>query len=399
MTGAGLPSSAPRVPIACVQCFCSGSLYAWSAMITALRGSFGVSVEHAGMVFSIAIVAFTAALLMAARLPIDLSGRRARIVFCLAGAAALIAASSASNFFLFALCFGAGFGAASGAIYLACLDVAARSDPNRADMNTALMVASFGLGGAVFGPVLRWLVAEGWGLQALVFPAVCLAVAASFSVLEKSPNRQIEKDKGEAVSVKTGDGRDIGLWIPLLWFGFAFASGAGLMTLGLASTIIEEGGGSVLLAGVGLAAVAVANTAGRLCAGLFARILRLDHLIVLPPVLSSVGLLVCIRIADPVAIVSGLAVVALAYGLVASLYPILTRQLLGSEGFARYFSVVFTAWGLAGLTSPWLAGAVLARSGDYRDALGVGAVAAAVSIALSIATAIFLRRAYRRNLR
>nr|WP_276562374.1 MFS transporter [Hoeflea prorocentri] len=387
------------VPIACLQCFCAGSLYAWSAMITALRESFGVSVEHAGFVFSIAIISFTLALLLSARLPIDLSGPRARSVFCLVGAVALLASSMAGSFPLFAICFGVGFGAASGAIYLACLDVAARSDARRADMNTALVVAAFGLGGAVFGPALRLLVAQGWGLQALLLPALCLVFAACFAVLGKSDNRRITREKIDAEKASHHNDLNVGLWLPLLWFGFAFASAAGLMTLGLAGAIIEEGGGSVWLSGAGIAAIAIANTTGRLCSGLFTRIVRLDRLIVLPPLLSSFGLFVCIWVAEPAAIVVGLVVVALAYGLVASLYPIVTRQLLGSDGFARYFSIIFTAWGLAGLASPWLAGAVLARSGDFRAALGVGVAAAVVSMALSIATAVFLRRAVVRGVR
>jgi hypothetical protein len=47
--------------------------------------------------------------------------------------------------------------------------------------------------------------------------------------------------------------------------------------------------------------------------------------------------------------------------------------------FARRFSVIFTAWGVAGLLSPWIAGAIFDDTGSFGGAIMVALIATLVS--------------------
>jgi len=355
-------------------------------MIPALQDKFAVEVEQAGLVFSVAIVAFTVAVLVAARPPFPVRGTRTGGVFCLLGALSLIGAVYAPGFWIFVLSYAVGFGFCSGAVYLSCLDVAANQKVDRANFLTGYMVASFGIGGAAFGPVLRLLVSHGWAMGALFLPAISLAIIGLVSVLLARAEVSTGTDQGSAL----GNVANTGPAMILIWIGFAFGSAAGLMILGLAGTFIERSGGTVALVSIGLATVALANTAGRLGAGILTSWLPIRHLAILASLISLVGLAICAVAGGPVGTAVGVTVVAGAYGLVASTYPIVTRTVFGTESFSGAYSIVFTAWGVAGLTSPWAAGYLFDRSGSFDGGLIGGAVAAVIALSAALAIARWL---------
>lgn len=355
-------------------------------MIPALQDRFVVEVEQAGLVFSIAIVAFTLAVLVAARPPFPPRGTRTGAFYCMIAGPILIASIYAPSFAWFVLFYAVGFGFCSGAIYLSCLDVAARQPPKRANFLTGYMVASFGIGGAAFGPALRVLVAQGFGLGALLLPGIALFGIGVISLALTRNQASSEREAG----LRSARSLSVGPAMVVVWFGFAFAAATGLMILGLAGTFIEQAGGGVALVSIGLAAVALANTAGRLGAGLLTSWMPVRHLAVLASVLSIVGLAISVQAWSPMAMIAGVSVIAGAYGLVASTYPILTRTIFGAENFSGAFSVIFTAWGVAGLTSPWAAGYLFDRTGSFDGAIMGGAIAAVLALLVALAIARWL---------
>lgn len=144
-------------------CFCAGGLCGWGALIAPLQAAFDVSTVQPGLVFSVAIVCFTLAVTAAPWVLARTSPLRRLALFSGAGVISLMLASVAPSYALFVLCFSAGFGTFSGAIYISAVAIAAQSPrPLRA---TPLMVAAFGIGGAVFGPAWRLLAEEGACIQ------------------------------------------------------------------------------------------------------------------------------------------------------------------------------------------------------------------------------------------
>ena len=161
----------------------AGGLYAWSAVIPAIRESFSSTTEQAGMVFSFAILAFFIAVFLVPRAGRKFHGLRAGGVFGAAGSIFLGISAVAPNYFIFLVGFGLGFGFASGGIYIVVLDLAGRA--RNPKLMVPVMVAAFGLGGALFGPLLRLLVAAGGGLASLSAIAAPLACVSALAWLWK----------------------------------------------------------------------------------------------------------------------------------------------------------------------------------------------------------------------
>ena len=74
-----------------------------------------------------------------------------------------------------------------------------------------------------------------------------------------------------------------------------------------------------------------------------------------------------------------LAVIGACYGATISICPAIIAKRYGDEGPAVY-GRVFIAWGVAGLSGPWLAGALFDAQGDYALALWLAAGFAAISL-------------------
>lgn len=140
-------------------CFFGGALYGWSALIASLQARFDVTMAQTGLVFSLAIVSFTLAVIVTPLL--RFGSTTARAVACFGGLGAVfpVGAAQTSGFGLFLLCFSGGFGAASGGIYITALGIAAAT--SRPLVATPAMVAAFGLGGVCFGPLWRQLAGAG----------------------------------------------------------------------------------------------------------------------------------------------------------------------------------------------------------------------------------------------
>ena len=360
-------------------CFAAGGLYGWSGLIPALQATFFVSTESAGLVFSLAIVAFSAAVYAAPRLPDRLRGPTGAAVAGMAGVAALIVAAWAPSFAVFLVAYSLGFGAASGAVYILALEVAGRT--GKANLSTAIMVASFGLGGAAFGPAFRFLVAADWGMNALLVLAAVLAGTSLVALLVTRPLADDVHESGPMPQPKrpaTGHGD-----ILLLWTAFATGSVAGLMILGLATAMIESRGGGVGLSGFALACIAIANTAGRLSVGVLAGAIPVGLIAAAASLMSSAALAGAGFATSPEMVAISLAAVAAGYGMVASSFPNLTRSLSGPAAFGRTYAVVFTAWGLAGLLSPWLGGRLFDATSSFDAALAFAFGASALSVVLS----------------
>ena len=81
------------------------------------------AIMGAGLVFSVAIVSFTVAVIVAPRLPPRFTGLRGCVMFAMLGALCLLLAMTAATYPLFLLAFSVGFGIASGAIYINALSV------------------------------------------------------------------------------------------------------------------------------------------------------------------------------------------------------------------------------------------------------------------------------------
>jgi len=362
---------------AALICFCAGGLYGWSALIPVIENQFGSTTEQSGLVFSIAIVAFSIAVIVSPRLPAKLNGLHGCVVFGLCGAMCLLVAMMASTYLLFLVAFGFGFGVCSGAIYINALNTAAHAA--RPAVITPLLVASFGMGGAVFGVVWRLLVLQEWGALALLPLVISLVFTCMIGfTVNRHSTPTVSANRAASFTLRQLD--KTGVFI-LLWFSFALGSAGGLMVLGLAGKIIDSIGATATITSIAIAGVAVGNTIGRLSVSAFNYLIQPVNTAVLAVGVAAIGLIIMGTSTSPLLVAAGLITVAAGYGAVASTIPALVGSIYGKEKFASVFSFVFSAWGVAGLIAPWLAGVIFDRTGDFQMAIQFALLATIGSVA------------------
>ncbi|MEP5731358.1 MAG: MFS transporter [Sulfitobacter sp.] len=355
----------PLLP-AIMACFCAGGLYGWSALIAPLQDRYSVSTADTGLAFSIAIVSFSSAVLILPSVFRGRSSTRQFAWFATLGAVFVLLALNAPTYVLFLIWFSGGFGAASGAIYIIALAISAQSIQK--EIATPVIVASFGAGSAVFGPLWRFGGDQGWGLNGLLFLVMGLVVSALMawqsnwrSETSSPPSSALNQDKTQSA----GNRRCF-----LLWLTFAFGSYTGLMVLGLAAKMMDEVQMGLTTVGLTLGGIAICNTAGRLSAALLGARCGLSGCLALSFGITALGLTASFLSSEWVKIMPlGMMCVAAGYGLTASTIPLVTQSSFGPGEFQRRFAVVFTAWGVAGFCAPWIGGILFDRNGSFTPAL------------------------------
>ena len=133
-------------------------------------------------------------------------------------------------------------------------------------------------------------------------------------------------------------------------------------------------------AALGTGLITAANGAGRLASGFATDYLRPRTVLLLAKVLAAavLGALAIFGSAPLVYIV--LALIGFAYGSMASGYPAATVQYYGPANLGRVYGRLFSAWGVAGLTAPLIAGYLFDVTGTYTLALAVAAGAAVLGL-------------------
>jgi len=155
------------------------------------------------------------------------------------------------------------------------------------------------------------------------------------------------------------------------------------MVLGLAGKMTDSVGASAAITSLAIAGVAIGNTVGRISVSGFNSVFKPINTALLAVGVVIAGLVITGLAASPLQLALGLIVVAAGYGAVASTIPALVAVIYGKNNFSRMFSIVFSAWGVAGLIAPWLAGVVHDRTGEFQLAI-LFALLATVGAAVSL---------------
>jgi len=362
--------AAPVVPI--LACFGGGSLYGWSGYMPAVQARFDLGHGAGGLVFSLALVSFTAGVLLGPSLLARLPERRQILCAAAFAAAGLLGAALSSGLALFAFGFSVVFGGASGALYNLAVSIGARHA--RAHFLVPISVAVFALGGAVFGPLHLWLGAQGWGLWS-VWPALAVLLCVVGLSLGLTP-----------VPAPTGHSAETRVPVAnaellRLWAVFAAGSCAGLVVLGFAAQMV---GAEAAFAARAIGLAAVGNTLGRLSAAPVAHRFGPAKGMAFALALTILALGGLMLRGTPDMVTATLFCVALGYGHLAAQMPLLVRAQVPQADFSRAFGWVFTGWGVAGLAGPWTAGVLFDAAGSMRPALMLCAVLCALSLGLLV---------------
>lgn len=168
-----------------------------------------------------------------------------------------------------------------------------------------------------------------------------------------------------------------------LWLGYGLGVVAGLMAIGHAAGLVTARGGSGNLPVLGAMLIGLGNASGGFVAGWVADKWPIKRLLGGLPLVSASALTALALTDGAVAATVWLCLIGFAYGAIIAVYPYTAPHYFGQALAAKTYGLIFTAWGLAGLGGPWLAGRIYDSTGGYHAALMVAAVAGLASAAVT----------------
>jgi len=368
-----------------------GAIYAWSvftARLTDQSGIYAFSASQTAWVFSTGLATFAIVMVLAGRIlpkvgprPLALAGG------LLLGAGYIIGGLFGQSFWIQLLSIGVISGTGIGLAYVVPIAVCVKWFPDKKGLITGLAVAGFGFGatiwvklaGSWFGGLLNTTAV--FGLPGVQSVFVIYGVTFFLLVL-----------LGSTVMVNPPEGYQPAGWVPqesadgsqegsanfraremlrtpqfyMLWSIFMFASIAGLMVIyciklfGIDALeyrgVVDAGA----ITGTAMAWYAIFNGLGRIAWGSISDRLGRKLTIVLMSGLQGVTMLMTYHIFITFGMVYGFifaaALIGFNYGGAFALFPAITADYFGNKNVGSNYGWMFTAYGVAGLAGPLLAG-------------------------------------------
>ena len=359
---------------ASLLCLVLGSVHAFSVFLEPMEQRFNVSRSMVSLTYSFALVALTLSVLTGHRTFALLPPARFIILVCTMGAGGAVIAAFASSLASVWLGYSLLFGCANGLGYGFGLQIAAQSNPGREGRAMGIVTACYALGATVAPPLFAWGLASGDIRLAMLGLAAALLLVAPLCAVLIARAEAVFK----VATRKSGDTIASPGMIALLWFSYGAAVSAGLMAIGHATGIAARMGLSDRL-WLAPMTVALCNMCGSLVGGLCVdRVAPKTLLTALPMASASALILLPLSNTTTLALVC-MGCVGFTYGAIIAVYPAVITKIVGVASSTRVYGKVFTAWGMAGLFAPWLAGVMFDQTADYTLALTLAALLGCVS--------------------
>ena len=368
-----------------------GAIYAWSvftARLTDAAGTYAFTASQTAWVFSAGLATFATVMVLAGRIlprvgprPLTIAGG------LLLGGGYVLGGLFGDSFWIQLLSIGIVGGAGIGLAYVVPIAVCVKWFPDKKGLITGLAVAGFGFGatiwvklaGSWFGGLLNTtsvfglpgvqsvFVIYGFALAALILLGSMVMVNPPDDYLPSgwTPPVTENNDHEGAVEFRA---RDM-LRTPqfyMLWSVFMFASIAGLMVIyciklfGIDALEHHGVAGAGAITGTAMAWYAIFNGVGRIAWGSISDKIGRKTTIMLMAVLQGLTMLMTYHVFISFGLVYGFivaaALIGFNYGGSFALFPAITADYFGNKNVGSNYGWMFTAYGVAGLAGPLLAG-------------------------------------------
>lgn len=374
-------TDATKLAAALLVCFCFGSIHAYGVLLAPIESWLGVSRAHASLGYSLAVLALTAGVYLNGRLDRGITAARRLVASGVTAAAGLSLAAFFPGGFTLLLGFGALYGLANGAAYGLSMNLAAQAMPGRAAMGMGLATAAYGLGAVLFAQLFAALLpAAPVGGLMLILALVLLLVCGLAALLagEEAAASGNEAAAGNPI---------VGPSVLPLWTCYLLGAFSGLMVLAHAPGVARDLLGDDANAGLAAGAVSAGSVAGGYLGGLLAERFPARFSLALPLGVQTAVIAALPFLASAPSVAAALCIAGLCYGTLIAAVPAAVRAQWGSEGFGRAYGKVFSAWGIAGLLAPVMAGRVHDMTAHYTAALALAAVISFISLVLTLVRA------------
>ncbi len=367
-----------------------GAIYAWSvftARLTDQAGVYAFSASETAWVFSAGLATFAIVMVLAGRILPKIGPRRLAIAGgVLLGAGYILGGVFGREFWIQLVSIGFIGGAGIGLAYVVPIAVCVKWFPDKKGLITGLAVAGFGFGatiwvklaGSWFGGLLNTTAVLGLpGVQSvfLIYGVTFLALILLGSIVMVNP------PEGYVPAGWTppdeGNGHDGGLEFRardmlrtpqfyMLWTCFMFAGIAGLMVIyciklfGIDALQHRGIANAGVITGTAMAWYAIFNGLGRIAWGSISDRIGRKRTLVFMSALQGATMLMTYHVFITFGSATGFIVVAALigfnYGGSFALFPAITADYFGNKSVGSNYGWVFTAYGVAGLAGPLLAG-------------------------------------------
>jgi MFS family permease len=368
-----------------------GAIYAWSVftkLLTDSGGEYGFSAKETAWIFSLGLATFAVVMVFAGKWQAKSGPTIVAFTGGLVlGAGYILGGFFGSSFAAQLLCIGLMGGAGIGLAYVVPIAVGVKWFPDKKGMITGLAVAGFGFGatiwvklaGSWFGGLLN--TTNVFGLPAVQSVFVIYGIAFTLMVLLGSmamvnPPKDYQPAGWEPpteTSNKASGGHEFDSRQMLrtkqfyaLWLVFVFSALAGLMVIYCIKLFgidaLEHNGvvNAGVITGTAMAWYAIFNGLGRIVWGMVSdKIGRKKSIMLMTLFQGAIMLMiyhVFITYGVTTGFIVGASIIGFNFGGNFALFPAITADFFGNKSVGRNYGWMFTAYGIAGIVGPQLAG-------------------------------------------
>lgn len=359
--------------------FALGSIHSFSIFIRPLETLLGVSRGQVSLVYSSALICLTVLVLYGYRIYHRVSPSLIVLTACFIAALGIFIAALADDIWQIFVGYSLFFGAANGLGYGFVLQLVSRAMPQRRGFAMGAVTAAYAVGATVFARVLADFVSPHSPAEAFKLLSLVLLLAGGTASILLRYSRVGYSTVGNL----TSKARAQSSHIILFWVAYGLSVFAGLMAIGHAASIVQSSqhtnSSNSELAIWGAVLIGAGNALGGFAGGYLSDRISVRALLTTLPLFSALCLFVLAVSPAAHLSVGILSLIGLTYGAIIAVYPYAINFQFGEFEGPRVYGRVFTAWGLAGLFGPLLAGTLYDHTGNYAWSLTVAGCAAILS--------------------
>ncbi len=370
-----------------------GSLYAWSVFVAPLEKEFGWKRADTSLVFTWAIVVFALSFIVAGRLQDKFGPFRVSLVGSILLTVGFLLSARTTSLTYLILAFGVLVGIGNGFGYATPIPVMAKWFPDKRGLAVGLAVAGYGGGSAIFGPLANlWLIPTfGWRVTFVALGVVFFVMTMIGAVLLKNPPAGYKPEgwspapaaKAAATTYEFTPGQ---MWrTPTAWFmwvAYALGCVAGMMVISQLVPFAKSMNiPSTALVAMSLVVGAVGSAAGRVLSGWMSDTLGRLNVLRLMIAISAITMPLLYLTGNNIAMLY-LCVFAVywCFGTQLSVNASTTSDFWGTKNAGINYGLMFTAYGVAGIIGPKIAGGLFDRYDNYQAAFYTAAALAVVAV-------------------
>jgi OFA family oxalate/formate antiporter-like MFS transporter len=369
-----------------------GSLYAWSVFVAPLEQKFGWARTETSTAFTIAIVTFALAFVLAGKLQDRFGPFWVSVAGGLLVSAGFFMCSFTTSLRWLYFWFGLVVGLGNGFGYATPIPVMAKWFPDRRGLAVGLAVAGYGGGSALFGPLCSSYLIPHHGLAATfrILGAVFLVMTAVGAFLLRNPPEGYRPPGWEpsstAAAVTSADltpGQVLRTpTFYVMWFAYALGASSGLMVISQLAPFAREKGFAAGAASAALFVGAAGSVAGRTFSGWMSDALGRLNVLRLMLGVSVVAMMSLYAAAGTTAgFLAAVFVVYWCFGTQLSVNASAAADFWGTRNAGGNYGMLYTAYGVAGVIGPRIGSSAFVRTHSYQAAFDTAAMLAAVALA------------------